>query len=152
MKDNLSEAELGYIAGIIDGEGCIGIHKQHHKGTRLELYSRTLILEIQNTNLDMILWLQGRLGGSIGTRDREGNRKIAHRISWSANDAISILKAISKYLVAKRQQASWGIMLQELKNERCHPGSAGFSNEEIAREEFIYEQLTRLNKRGSDGT
>lgn len=148
MKDNLSDLELGYIAGIIDGEGCISINKQHHKTTRVGLFSRTLTLEVQNTNLSLLEWIQERLGGNIRVMPVVGNRKIAYRISWSAANASNILKIILKYLIVKKQQASWGIMLQELKNERGHSGGIGLAQDDIDREEFIFEQFTRLNKRG----
>ena len=60
MKDyeiNLTESEAGYVAGIIDGEGTITT------GTSNKYYN--LVLVVSNTNIDLMLYLEKILGGSM---------------------------------------------------------------------------------------
>src|SRR3990167_4655443 len=59
----LSPAELGYIAGIIDGEGCINISvKKQRQGESL-----TCRLTIGNTNEELLKTIQEWIGGDIYT-------------------------------------------------------------------------------------
>jgi len=153
MKDNLSEAELGYIAAIIDGEGCITIQKTHQP-RREGLYYRRLVVEISNTSYELMDWLQARLGGNITDRDKGGNRKIQYRLMLTSNNAYTLLKAVGKYFVIKGAQANWGIMFYELAKERQLSVGGEFarfselSQDDINREEFIKEQISKLNQKG----
>lgn len=61
----LSESEWGYLAGIIDGEGCITVKCQPN------MTGLSIRLQINNTNLALILWLQERVPGYV-YRPREG--------------------------------------------------------------------------------
>lgn len=89
----LSDTELAYIAGIIDGEGYIGT------------IGRVQII-IGNTNKELMDWLAQRLGCNIYYRAAKNPH---HSDSWqlgiAAGKVYHILNATLPYLVAKKQQA-----------------------------------------------
>lgn len=93
-------AHLGYIAGIIDGEGSITFSRR--PPTRW-------IIHITNTDLTLMKWL-AQLGGSFQPR------KFSSRLSstpkqcytWhlqSRRDVLLLLSAIEPYLIIKRHLA-----------------------------------------------
>jgi len=137
MKDyeiNLTESEAGYVAGIIDGEGTITT------GTSNKYYN--LVLVVSNTNIDLMLYLEKILGGSMfECQPQNGNRPI-YRISWTGKKAMSIIEAIKPYLIVKKSQAILAGLFQDLI-AYGKPVS-----EDNLKQRIIYKNLMRdLNRR-----
>ena len=124
----LPESEKGYLAGLIDGEGCIHFDR---KGNRV-------FLKIANTDKKMIDWLRGRLGGGITDRPGSGeNAKHVYEWCVSTWAAIEILKKIINYLVCKKERAQ--IMIDFMAKRMTLT-----ENEK----DVIKKQMTVLNHRG----
>ena len=87
---------LSYTAGIIDGEGCIGVHRggKHPSGTSRH---RVRII-VGNTDKRLVIFLKDNFGGSIAKRNVRGNRKPAYAWELSANKAKNFLDEILPYL------------------------------------------------------
>ncbi len=110
---HLTEAEKGYLAGIIDGEGCIMLAR--HKGSRDYIYH--VYITIANTSQKLHEWLDKKLPGrgymkqaTPGRDKRPGSNPEQWRQSYnwivSGNRiAIVLLKEIAPYLVIKHEQA-----------------------------------------------
>jgi hypothetical protein len=100
--------EIAYLAGIIDGEGCIMLQRQDGS------FSICPILSIANTNLDLIDWLKTRLGGSIGCNPRANSGcKDVYQWHVMANNAVELLKQVRPFLRIKGKQADAVIALWE---------------------------------------
>src|SRR2546427_8215430 len=85
--DPLTEVEIGYLAGIIDGEGTIGIYKGR------EPYSYRLALIVTNTHRPMLEWLRSRIGGSLtrrGMRQKSHHKPAWQIVLWQARAAALI--------------------------------------------------------------
>lgn len=96
----MKDTELAYLAGIVDGEGSISISLDS-KEDRFKLS-----LDITNTNLEVLQWVQKEWGGSISTRTpRAGHRKPCHRWFASAELTEKVLRAILPYMRIKQLQA-----------------------------------------------
>ncbi len=91
--------ELAYLAGIVDGEGCIGVWQNangSHRGA----------LEIGSTSAALMEWLSARLGGSvIGPRVRAGRRNW-YRWRLSGRAAGALCARLLPYLVIKPEAAA----------------------------------------------
>src|SRR5262245_35104342 len=88
---------MQYIAGLFDGEGCIGFSR-----VRTTIFIRTLVV---NTNRDILERLRDIFGGDIAPLAyRKDGWKPSYqwRLSWSR--AIRFLDAISPWLVIKAPQ------------------------------------------------
>lgn len=103
---HLTEAEKGYLAGIIDGEGSIGFARRKSPSGRYVYVPR---VSVANTSRNLIDWLQIRLPmfacysnprkGSLGTKD-------CYNLTMAGNrQCIVFLKELIPYLVIKRPQA-----------------------------------------------
>lgn len=99
---HLSESDLGYIAGVIDSDGHIGVyHRTNDDG---------FICQIQVTNTDKLLvdWFSENVGTrryAIGKAPNTG-RPVYHWKVHSFGDIKRFLEPIIDRLVIKKEQAS----------------------------------------------
>jgi|SRR5208282_3768005 len=105
LLENLSEAERGYVAGLIDGEGCISFSKRSNGRTGKLDY--TLTVSVANTAKEMIDWLVDRLKGGCYITHKPGERRRLALYRWSLgnNASIALLRGIAPYLVVKQESA-----------------------------------------------
>lgn len=98
--NDLTQLEIAYLAGIIDGEGCIFIHRRRDRTSGFEPG-----LTITNTNPVLIDWLVSNLGGSVTIYKRDG---LKDRYTWSMHGrkAVELASIVLPYLKIKSQQAS----------------------------------------------
>ena len=103
----IKNTDLAYMAGYIDGEGCI----------RMDKYS--LRLGIQTCNpypLRFIVKLFPQTQVRLQNRQTNRNKPI-YRLEYSGINAINILKAILPYMIEKKDQAEKLIQIHHLKQE-----------------------------------
>jgi len=141
--DSLSDADKGYIAGFLDGEGTFTITR--HQDNRRKNSQFTPYISGSNSNRDVIEWLQSKLPSCniYVTEDSRPKRKdcFHFRITTSA-DIIEIIKAIASHLKVKKRQA-------ELLKEWCEENlKKGLNKPPTQRMLHIYNEMKRLNKRG----
>ncbi len=90
--DHLEKWEVGYIAGLLDGEGHIGIHSDYYAQ-----------IAISMKHQDTINWLQETTGiGNIYFVKQHD----AYR--WAVNrtqDAIALLKTVIPFMITRREDA-----------------------------------------------
>lgn len=139
---NLSEAERGYLAGIIDGEGTLRVMRA------LKSWYAPFI-QITNTNEALMDWLQRLLGEKgIGHVYHERfrkkpNHKLKHVYNIAAVQGVKqILDQIAPLLVIKKEQAKLLLEFISMKEEKADYGV-------LPREQEIFEELKLLNKRGN---
>ena len=102
----ISPNDLAYFAGIIDGEGCICISRTRNHIEKTNLYIAKLL--ISNTDEGLINWIERRFNGRIGiSPPRKINHRIAYTINWQNWEAINLLKKVEKFLIIKRNRATF---------------------------------------------
>ena len=105
IKD-LTETDKAYLAGLLDGEGWMGIYSAPYPRPRLV---------IGNTDRKMLAWLKG-IGGSVRASKSRGKRKPFY--VWDPNSYLDIeyiLESTIPYLTTKRDQA---VVVLEFIQER----------------------------------
>jgi len=131
-----------YIAGYVDGEGCLSASKRKDKSYRRG-YTVFVITSISSTTPSVLLEIQSVYGGSICLKTRGENHKELSVLTLAPNACAKLLKDILPYLVLKKKQAH---LILELK-KTCKYQS--YINDKILdRRDEIYEELKVLNKRG----
>ena len=140
LKDRLTEAERAYLAGIFDGEGCVGYYKR--QGNR-STYSYVAMVLISQSDFRLMSWLENKIGfGSITTR--AGKKHFEYH--WQINKksvVIDFLEAIEPYLVLKGEQVR--TLLTHLTIEGTDPYKKGsVTTEIVADRERVYGELRRL--------
>lgn len=99
----LVPAEIGYIAGVIDSDGCIAMYRNNKKGTTFS--TRVCIVQ---RNPKIVDWLLSKIGGGIAksTVKYKGTDRVYYRWYIGAKSQIlKLLTIIRAHLVNKQNQA-----------------------------------------------
>lgn len=95
---------LAYLAGILDGEGCLSL------GVRKKIYV-TPTVQVTNTDKRLIDWLDSCIPGHIySTKEIRPNRKKAWLWSIAGAKARELIRSVRPFLKLKGEQAD--IILQ----------------------------------------
>lgn len=137
----LTEVQAAYLAGIIDGEGCVFI--QINEGVLRKNYSLQCI--VASTNFELLYWILETTGvGSIHKRhSRPGNLQGWNYVSTTLN-AKSILESVLPYLIVKKEQAILGIELQKL----CTSAGLRATSEQMERKAYLAQRIKDLKRVG----
>lgn len=139
----MNSTDLAYIAGIIDGEGCIFMTKRIKPGGR-QAYS--VGIHISNTRMELINWLNDRLG-------RLGTRLVTKRenTNWREGYSFEIAKFGSIYALLRLLEPCLVIKNKQAKNV-CKFISTKFRKESGApsdsNPEQFYQKMKALNQKG----
>jgi len=140
----LSEGEIGYIAGLIDGEGTIRLHVIRSRN----LYYPEVC--ISNTQEELMEWLLNKLPfGSVQKQTFDDNRPeflgryTIYRYAVSnMYDVKRLLEVVKPFLVLKKKHAELILRFIEIRNSLEY-------GERSSLEKEIYLELKELNKKPS---
>jgi len=141
----LSDREIGYIAGLIDGEGTICLSKCVWKHRQIAYYRP--FVKIANSNLPMLIWVKNKLGVGRIKQDRpqKGNWKAMYTLNLSANMIRKALPQLIDCLIIKKEQALLITEFLEFSNARS---SRNFRVNNESLYLYYYERVKKLNQRG----
>lgn len=157
---SLSETDKAWMAGFVDGEGCITISKQVRKNRPTPAYR--VFITISNTDYAVLEFFKLHYGGSIyNVHER---RKDKRNIKWSdtydwycpISSSKRFLRDILPYLRLKRKQAELCLeFLETRKNTKqarringTLAGSEGLTVEELNKRESYRLAVRALNSKG----
>jgi len=108
----LSEGEWGYLAGIIDGDGSIGV----------QICTRTIrpIIIISNTDINFIKWISNKLSVKYyPIKETKGyNKKVLYEVTIAGYSKVyQILKHCLPYLKIKRKHAEIVLKMIEIRKK-----------------------------------
>lgn len=114
MKRRLKKEELGYIAGILDGEGSISLKRQRSIGRRCF----GTFIQVTSTNQDILYFLKRKLGGGVYNHSHKYSINHNLKKSWvwhlrQHREIESLLKKLLPYLIIKKKHAL--LMLKYIK-------------------------------------
>jgi hypothetical protein len=139
IQFNLPEIERAYLAGFIDGEGCIQIGRNLPRGKSKNL-SYYLAVSVSNTNEAIINYLQSTFGGAVGNMKRKVNHRPCQNWIIRGHRARALLEMILPYLRQKKTEAELAIAFQrEIK-----PGSTELTQEILDKREWYRQEVFRL--------
>lgn len=143
-------AILAYTAGIVDGEGCIGVNRRGAKGGQFaaahQFGQHFMGVWVNSTTKPMIDFLAANWGGSVRMIPEKPtlNRKAQWNWLLQANDALHMLDAIAPYLVVKVRQ-----MRLARRFQRYVQVAGRARTERIYRlQSRFYDEFKQLNHRG----
>jgi len=107
----MKRTDLAYLAGIVDGEGYIGITADHRKRNPKKPCWR-LKVTVTNTNEWLMQYLKFSIGG--GTIQLKNSKNLRPCYQWEIRygKAAEFLKLIFPYLRLKKPQAELAIKFQ----------------------------------------
>lgn len=135
MPDDI--IDIRYLAGFVDGEGCISISSRQTGVPYIRL-------RIANTNLEVVKKIQKQYGGSFyKVKKRKGSKQV---YSWevSTNLAINLIRQLEPYLIVKRYQAQ---LVEQFVIDMPGHGNKW----DINTIEMYIKLFRSFNERGDDG-
>jgi len=106
-------AEIAYLAGFVDADGCIAVYE--YVVRRTGWHQVSFMLHAANTDLRPLNWIRERFGGAI-TR-RGGVRVVTHRENycWYAMNAraAAIMQLIRPHMRVKGEQVDLALRFRE---------------------------------------
>lgn len=145
------DTDLAWAAGIIDGEGYIGMTKANPGVNRRKTLGFQIRISVRMTHKQTIEKLHTLFGGTFKQHKPKDSTK--HRIcyEWFIGDlgTIEVIRQIYKYLVTKKGQAD---LILRYRKDCCgeYKGGRGVSiPDDLAKLRLQYfTELAELNKRG----
>jgi hypothetical protein len=133
---HLTDKQVGYIAGIIDGEGSIRLARDRRSA------SLNPHVDAGNTPVALPAWLSQTTGlGTIDLERRGGNRRDLWRWSLNIDEMAPLLTAVRDNLIVKWEQAT--ILLEFLATEWSRP----LSVEQQVLRAIMFEDMAELNRK-----
>ncbi len=138
----MTRAEAAYVAGVIDGEGTIGLRAKHRRGGKSHQFNPAL--RVSNTSLSLLEALIRMTGNGQIFADRRGTgQRACYDWALSANQIRHVLPQVAPHLVVKQRQSELLLRFLELVH---YP--VGAKTEDIPEILAIREELGQLNRRG----
>lgn len=146
------ETEKAYLAGLIDGEGYIGIlkvkkgNKKHFSSSRDYLYCP--IFKVCMTDETLIRWLVENYGGTFSARRRSVNPNWKDAFDWVHRNAkcLTLLKEIYPYLRIKNKEVDILIEFSKQNNGAGKP----ITDENWSIRDRLYSEIRKLHYRGDN--
>jgi len=167
LREEIDPVWLGWLGGIIDGEGSISILPRYRSDAKCQYNGWQVLVKVANTDIRMINKIKEIFNYSLGkfghTEERRKNRcnKVYYWIV-SSRQTLVLLKLILPYLICKKEQANLAIKMQErilayigieIKGRdskgRMLRGST-LTEDEVKYREKLYLEMKELNKKGND--
>lgn len=140
----LTDVQAAWLAGILDGEGSIGIWRQRSNDRNGWKYRSAVT--VANTHDGFIAQVAGLLDSSVHIKSN-GKPALNHKKCWAvwvkARAIPNLLKQVAPYLVIKQKQAAFVL-------EFCEKVAASPVHNRAMQPEFerLYQECKILNKRG----
>ena len=155
-----SEVDRAYLAGIIDGEGCIHLGKREvahpvrwsGRGRKPTSWARfDGKVHVVNTDMRLLEWLHARWPGRfITSRPPSPNQKggvrckPSHALYWGSRLAKPVLEEALPFLVLKREQAEILLAFIQTLGNRGTP----LSVDTYRAREVMHARMAELNRKG----
>lgn len=137
---------IGYLAGFIDGEGCISITRRNKN--RRSGY--TLTLSASQLDPKPLYRLQQVFGGSLKQyKHKNSNSRPYYMWSVSSQKAVLAIATLLPYLLVKNEQARLGLVFAETITAFSRDNDGTFtklSDDIIAKREGIYKDMRELKR------
>ena len=147
---NLSKIDLAYMAGFIDGEGCISIYKwskKKMKNDNVKTQGYGLELSIGNTDYKTLRWIQDNVGGKIYEKKIKINLKKLWIWKMTGTKLTPFLKLIIPYLKQKKEQARSAFEFRKAKERKLHQQNfRGLTEEDAKFRKKCFIKIKQLKK------
>lgn len=141
LAGSATDAEIGWIAGALDGEGTIGLARALRTDGKRSYYSP--FLQVVNTDEAFTAKAHRLLGG---TRRINGKERYPIHVVYvkSMTQVGRLLEMLLPHLTVKARRA--GLLLQYVKIRHGKPGKSSYGNEEASIWEQVYEGSKRVKR------
>ena len=151
----VSEGFKGWVAGFVDGDGTVTVHKQKHSVKQGLVHTAYYVLvAFQNTRREALEAIQLVYKGRLRPhRQGEWGGCLVYHLVIAGKQAVILLKDIEPYLILKREQAQLCLQLAD-SIARCRyqrrSAATYISETEWRLREELYLRVRNCNRRGKE--
>lgn len=140
MRDNQRETRLAYLAGIVDGEGCITMYRNREA---LNPGYFVVCMKCSMCEPQAVKMLQAEFGGSIGiVRPTRANKHHRNAFMWQLYGRKKVKAALELLLPQLRVKHEIALAVLEFCN--THKFIRNLSREELRRREELFLRVKKL--------
>ena len=142
----MNKEDIAYIAGIVDGEGSLGVYK--YKNSRTGYVQYRAALQIGNTNEELISWLSHKLhiNNYLKAYNSHPNGKPIYSVHLTGKKTIALIPLILPHLIVKRRVSL--LILDFYRKSLAIPGKRDLPQVEKDRRDQLVQETKRLNHQG----
>ena len=136
------EAVIAYIAGIIDGEGCVTITRRKIRRLKTNNWYYEPQVVTSNTNKELLYFCVKHYGGWIAKlRKCKRKHSVAYQWKVTGDKMRCLLNSINPYLIVKRKQANLVLLFPNYKGN----GQKARTDIEKQEQENLWLAIKKLN-------
>uniref|UniRef100_A0A6H1ZZE7 Putative homing endonuclease n=1 Tax=viral metagenome TaxID=1070528 RepID=A0A6H1ZZE7_9ZZZZ len=149
----MQKTDIAYLAGLLDGEGCIRIASAYHTNVKkrvallalLNTKKRNYWLQVLlgNSDVKVLKEIQKQWGGNLSLRSSFRRGKPFANITWNKQKAVELLKALKPYLRIKALECNVALEFTSFLNTPEHRGRR-LTDEDLAIREAFKQKLAAL--------
>ena len=115
---------IAYLAGLIDGEGCISIFRHKNDGCREDHYSYRPLVQVAMVYKPLIKMLHVQYGGQYADK-KPGDETRRNYAQWSLRGGrcVDLLRQLEPLLICKKEEARHVIAFWDDKSVRLSGGN-----------------------------
>lgn len=150
--DNVTELDIAYLAGFVDGEGCfyIGSMINVSKSTGKKYPNFNCSLKISNNDHSILEWITETFGGRITkfNKNRMKDRNhFTYEVYMTGNLCHDVSKMLIPFLKVKKEQAKIMVQFRETFPRTGSRGPKRPSDAVLELRSSLRHEMTRLNSR-----
>ena len=130
----MTNIEISYLAGVIDGEGSIMLSKYHKSEYP------TPCISIASTDLELLEWVKHKIGsGSINKKKNYNLEKHKNSYAYSIyyDSAIKVMKCIYPYLVIVKKKERAKFIIDKYKEVTIRNGKYNEESRKLKEQFYI---------------
>lgn len=139
--------ELGYAAGLIDGEGCITIGRHHKTIKGMSFIEYRLEVVISQTDGRALDFMYGLFGGYLYKRNSKPGptyKPFIYRWEIRGEKAMKFLKRLIPFLKIRKQEAELAIQFQSIRTKS--PRNQYTGKVDVTRYADLHQRMRDLKK------
>lgn len=148
QRRHACEADLGWAAGVMDGEGCIHIARQTYGETGRRPTYRLRLHISQNSEflLREFAWAVGVAGRLYSPKPTRKQNRVCHSLVYDGIRAFVVLERLRQHLRRKKPEAELAAEFRAQCDIHRHPGPKGCPESIWELREWYYERMSGLKR------
>lgn len=141
-----------YLAGLLDGEGTIGInHRPRRDDGRREEMQSHIVVSFTMCDREPLDAIVERFGGKVHKLTTEPTWRTPYRWQSHSRAGEELLRAARPYLLVKHRQADLALEFRAtlMQGGRANPERAKMNADVIAKRLRLRKEIRALNRRGT---
>jgi hypothetical protein len=149
-RQHPTDADVGWAAGVLDGEGCVQIARQAYPASSRRQTTYQLRVTIAQTCVGVLRefeWAVGMAGNVSSPKPKLKQNRICHYLIYTGMSAVYVLERLRKHLRRKAQHVELAREFRRRCQIHVHPGGRGTSEEIWKLRRAYWQRMRVLNGR-----